>query len=155
MELKNPSKRQQKSKGSILQGDGNYFYKILSREASSDGHSSHKSSYRPHEGVPFKWEMQPGTPKININCAEEEIIHPPSPSPLMQSQGLPNKPPDCRGYSRPSGWLRKTLKIIQRSASKFVQTSGKKKSVPRIIGGSTRELSTPNKTLPLLPLSSS
>ncbi|CAF2107181.1 BnaCnng17330D [Brassica napus] len=41
---------------------------------------------RSSEGVPFKWEMQPGTP---INTQPGEIIPPISPPPAMLSLGFP------------------------------------------------------------------
>lgn len=69
---------------SVLQGDGICMNRILARE-SSVGKSSH-IFYRSGEGVPFIWEMQPGTPK---NPQEDEVIPPICPSPLMQSIGLP------------------------------------------------------------------
>ncbi|KAI3444164.1 hypothetical protein Pfo_000829 [Paulownia fortunei] len=81
MELKNNHDEQKIV--SVLQGDGFYISRILARETSS-GQSS-RMFYRAAEGVPFKWEMQPGTPK---NPQEEEAIPPLSPSPLMQSLGL-------------------------------------------------------------------
>ncbi|CAN8325952.1 unnamed protein product [Cochlearia groenlandica] len=43
-------------------------------------------SQRRSKGVPFKWEMQPGTP---INTQPVEIIPPISPPPAMLSHGLP------------------------------------------------------------------
>ncbi|KAM7477932.1 hypothetical protein LguiA_026145 [Lonicera macranthoides] len=70
---------------SVLEGnDGFYFNKILSRD-SSIGQSSH-IYYRDTEGVPFKWEKQPGTPK---NPPQKELIPPPVPPPAVQSLGLP------------------------------------------------------------------
>lgn len=69
---------------SVLQGDGFCISRILARE-SSVGQSS-RIFYRAAEGVPFKWEMQPGKPK---NPQEEDAIPPLTPSPLMQSLGLP------------------------------------------------------------------
>ncbi|KAK6159113.1 hypothetical protein DH2020_006427 [Rehmannia glutinosa] len=69
---------------SVLQGDQFCISRILARETSK-GQSS-RIFYRAAEGVPFKWEMNPGTPK---NPQEEDVIPPLSPSPLMQSLGLP------------------------------------------------------------------
>ncbi|GAA0138336.1 hypothetical protein LIER_00099 [Lithospermum erythrorhizon] len=159
MEGGNQLAKQHKTKGSLLQGDGNYFNKIISRE-SSLGQSSHhnKYYYRQPEGVPFKWEMQPGTPKLK---AEEEIIPPPCPSPLMQSQGLPkpssfltNSPPPSGDYRRPTKWLGKKFKEIQRSTHKFVQKSGMRKSNPPQIGHSNREFSASNNSFSSLSSSS-
>ncbi|CAH1432609.1 unnamed protein product [Lactuca virosa] len=56
--------------------------KTLSRD-SSVGQSSciyYRSTL--NEGVPFDWEMQPGTPK---HQPQEQIIPPPTPPPAMQS----------------------------------------------------------------------
>ncbi|EOA17897.1 hypothetical protein CARUB_v10006306mg [Capsella rubella] len=41
---------------------------------------------RRSEGVPFKWEMQPGTP---IKSQPQETVPPLSPPPAMLSRGLP------------------------------------------------------------------
>ncbi|KAL1548837.1 hypothetical protein AAHA92_17021 [Salvia divinorum] len=70
---------------SILQGDGICISRILARE-SSVGQSS-RVFYRSNEGVPFRWEMQPGTAKNPQQ--EEQVIPPICPSPLMQCLGLP------------------------------------------------------------------
>ncbi|XP_051120299.1 uncharacterized protein LOC127244048 isoform X2 [Andrographis paniculata] len=67
---------------SVLQ-DGFCASRILSRE-SSIGKSS-RIYYRSAEGIPFKWESMPGTPK---HPQEDDVVPPPSPSPLMQSLGL-------------------------------------------------------------------
>lgn len=66
------------------QGDEFCRNRILARKPST-GQSS-RIFYRAAEGVPFKWEMQPGTAK---NPQEEDVILPLCPSPLMQSLGLP------------------------------------------------------------------
>ncbi|CAN7033207.1 unnamed protein product [Brassica rapa subsp. trilocularis] len=50
---------------------------------SSIGYYYHRRS---SEGVPFKWEMQPGTP---ISSQPGEIIPPISPPPMMLSLGFP------------------------------------------------------------------
>ncbi|KAK6136981.1 hypothetical protein DH2020_029277 [Rehmannia glutinosa] len=83
MELKNINHEKRKPT-SVLQGDQFCISRILARETSK-GQSS-RIFYRAAEGVPFKWEMNPGTPK---NPQEEDVIPPLSPSPLMQSLGLP------------------------------------------------------------------
>lgn len=76
---------QEKRPVSVFQGDGVCINRILARSESSVGRSS-RVFYRPNEGVPFRWEMEPGTAK---KPQEEEIIPPICPSPLMQSLGLP------------------------------------------------------------------
>ncbi|MCD9638740.1 hypothetical protein HAX54_022879 [Datura stramonium] len=67
-----------------MSGEALFVSKILSRMSSVD-HSSH-SYYRSTEGIPFKWEMQPGTP---IHTPQNEVIPPPSPPPMIQSLALP------------------------------------------------------------------
>ncbi|KAL3535380.1 hypothetical protein ACH5RR_003841 [Cinchona calisaya] len=57
--------------------------RILPKISSVD--QSFRSYYRSSEGIPFKWEMQPGTPK---HAPENELIPPPSPPPALQSLGL-------------------------------------------------------------------
>lgn len=83
-----------KSVSHVVQSDHErlHFNRIESREFSV-GQSS-RVYYRNPEGVPFKWEMQPGKPKI-INLPREEviIIPPPSPPPAVQSLWLPK--PNC------------------------------------------------------------
>ncbi|KAK4355419.1 hypothetical protein RND71_024390 [Anisodus tanguticus] len=54
---------------------------FLSRMSSVD-----QSYYRSKEGIPFKWEMQPGTP---IHTPQKDVIPPPSPPPMVQSLALP------------------------------------------------------------------
>lgn len=70
---------------SVFLGDGVCINRILARSESSVGKSS-RVFYRSNEGVPFRWEMEPGTAK---KPQEEETIPPICPSPLMQSLGLP------------------------------------------------------------------
>lgn len=57
---------------------------------SSVGGSSRMFYYYHHrsldDGVPFKWEMQPGTP---INPPPEEIVRPITPPPAFLSLGFP------------------------------------------------------------------
>ncbi|RDX90390.1 hypothetical protein CR513_27745, partial [Mucuna pruriens] len=70
--------------------------KIVSR-GSSMGCSSRISYYRSGEGVPFKWEMQPGIAKEQ----PKEDVPPLSPPPALLSMGLP-KPciPDPKSSTR-------------------------------------------------------
>ncbi|KAK7347730.1 hypothetical protein VNO80_22269 [Phaseolus coccineus] len=58
--------------------------KILSKR-SSLGCSSRNSYYRSGEGVPFKWEMQPGVAKEQ----PKDDLPPLSPPPALLSRGLP------------------------------------------------------------------
>ncbi|KAK7329783.1 hypothetical protein VNO77_23962 [Canavalia gladiata] len=73
--------------------------KILSRRSSMEC-SSRISYYRSGEGVPFKWEMQPGIAKEQ----PEEELPPLTPPPALLSLGLP-KP--CIPEPKPSNrsWL--------------------------------------------------
>ncbi|GKV47033.1 hypothetical protein SLEP1_g53974 [Rubroshorea leprosula] len=64
--------------------DGFFSNKILSRNYSA-GYSS-RIYYRSPEGVPFNWEMQPGTPK---DPPKEDNLPPLSPPPAILSLGLP------------------------------------------------------------------
>ncbi|KAL6520605.1 hypothetical protein OROMI_032165 [Orobanche minor] len=84
MEWKNNVSEDQKPV-SVFQGDEQCISRILCRDASI-GRSSRIFSHRA-QGVPFKWEKNPGTPKYPQEV--EDQIPPPSPSPLMQSLGLP------------------------------------------------------------------
>ncbi|KAG7621810.1 hypothetical protein ISN44_As04g026680 [Arabidopsis suecica] len=58
------------------------------KEGSSISRNSSVGYYdeRMPEGVPFEWEMQPGTP---INTQPREVVPPLSPPPAMLSLGLP------------------------------------------------------------------
>lgn len=80
--------RRSVEKGSsvIHQGDELFFKRIISRN-SSVGYSSRIYYYRSScEGIPFNWEMQPGTPK---EPHKEDILPPISPPPAVLSLGLP------------------------------------------------------------------
>ncbi|XP_010265443.1 PREDICTED: uncharacterized protein LOC104603170 [Nelumbo nucifera] len=68
---------------SLLQGDEQFFNRIISRDA-SNGFSS-RIYFRSGEGIPFKWEVQPGKAKSQ---PETESIPPLSPPPAIQSAGL-------------------------------------------------------------------
>lgn len=86
--------------------------KILSRR-SSLGCSSRNSYYRSGEGVPFKWEMQPGVAKER----PKDDLPPLSPPPALRSLGLP-KPciPDPKPSTRSR--LRFWKKRVKRGKSK-------------------------------------
>ncbi|KAK4370193.1 hypothetical protein RND71_009668 [Anisodus tanguticus] len=58
---------------------------IIATRMSSVDQSTH-SYCRSTEGIPFKWEMQPGIP---IHTPQNEVIPPPSPPPMVQSLALP------------------------------------------------------------------
>ncbi|CAE6176556.1 unnamed protein product [Arabidopsis arenosa] len=62
--------------------------KDICKEGSSISRNSSVGYYdeRRPEGIPFKWEMQPGTP---INTQPQEDVPPLSPPPAMLSLGLP------------------------------------------------------------------
>nr|KYP57470.1 hypothetical protein KK1_003734 [Cajanus cajan] len=86
--------------------------KILSRRTSL-GCSSRLSYYRSGEGVPFKWERQPGIAKER----PKEDLPPLSPPPALLSMGLP-KP--CIPEPKPStrSRLRFWKKRVKRGKSK-------------------------------------
>ncbi|WJX91088.1 hypothetical protein P8452_72914 [Trifolium repens] len=71
--------------------------KILSRK-SSVGCSSRISYYRTGEGVPFKWEMQPGIAK---ESSPKEVLPPLTPPPKFLSLGLPK--PSILEAKKPRG----------------------------------------------------
>ncbi|KAF3452783.1 hypothetical protein FNV43_RR03216 [Rhamnella rubrinervis] len=72
-------------RASVLQSDELFLNRITARH-SSVGCSSRVYYYRSSEGVPFQWEMQPGTPK---DPPKEEVLPPLSPPPAVISLGLP------------------------------------------------------------------
>ncbi|KAL7594115.1 hypothetical protein Lser_V15G33415 [Lactuca serriola] len=71
---------------SVLKGEEFPTSKILSRDSSVGQSSRIYYQNTTNEGVPFKWEMQPGTPK---NPPQVEIIPPPTPPPAVQSLAIP------------------------------------------------------------------
>ncbi|CAA3018971.1 Hypothetical predicted protein [Olea europaea subsp. europaea] len=75
-----------------LEEDGLIFSRILSRVSSVDQSGPLHSTEITSSGIPFKWEMQPGTPK---NAPENDVIPPPSPPPAVQSLALPWPTPPC------------------------------------------------------------
>ncbi|TKY54567.1 hypothetical protein E2542_SST18979 [Spatholobus suberectus] len=89
--------------------------KILSRRSSMEC-SSRISYYRSGEGVPFKWEMQPGIAKEQ----PKEYLPPLSPPPALLNLGLP-KPciPDPKPSTRSR--LRFWRKRVKRGKSKRTQ----------------------------------
>lgn len=91
--------------------------KALSRNASVGQSSCTYYRNTNNEGVPFDWEMQPGTPKQR---PREELIPPPTPPPAMQSMAFSRTNADLYGESRESTswrfwiWKKRFTKIIQR-----------------------------------------
>ncbi|KAK4415309.1 hypothetical protein Salat_2638200 [Sesamum alatum] len=111
MELENNNHYHQDQKPvSVLQGDGYCISRILARE-SSVGQSS-RIFYRSAEGIPFKWEMLPGTPK---NPQEQDVIPPLSPSPIMQSLGLPLPNLDHDESKEPTSRIWSLKKMVKKS----------------------------------------
>ncbi|KAJ6914167.1 hypothetical protein NC651_016429 [Populus alba x Populus x berolinensis] len=103
-------------KTSVLQGDNFFFNRVISRD-SSVGFSSRRLYYRSAEGVPFKWEMQPGTPK---DPSKEDIIPPIRPPPALLGIGLPTpcidiKEPKTSMRSRFRFWFWKHIKKNKRN----------------------------------------
>ncbi|GMJ15591.1 hypothetical protein HRI_005228300 [Hibiscus trionum] len=75
-----------------------FFNRIISR-TSSIGCSSRIYYYRSSEGIPFNWEMQPGTPK---EPRKEDTLPPLSPPPAVLSLGLPKPRIDVADEPKPS-----------------------------------------------------
>ncbi|GAY37163.1 hypothetical protein CUMW_026930 [Citrus unshiu] len=95
-------------KVSLLEGEDFFFNKVLSR-GSSVGCSSRELYYISNtEGVPFKWEMQPGKPK---EPPKEDIIPPLSPPPAVLSLGLP-KPAIEEPPSNNKASILKSIKLM-------------------------------------------
>ncbi|XP_022153305.1 uncharacterized protein LOC111020830 [Momordica charantia] len=96
--------------------DGKFHWdtksKVISR-TSSVGCSSRSIYYcGTAEGVPFKWETQPGTPK---DPPPQEMLPPLSPPPAVLSLGLP-KP--CIERPNPRPRLRMSLRFWRKSEKK-------------------------------------
>nr|XP_043619646.1 uncharacterized protein LOC122591443 [Erigeron canadensis] len=90
--------------------------KTLSRDSSVGQSSCIYYRNTNNEGVPFDWEMQPGTPK---HRPREEVIPPPTPPPAMQSLAFSRPNVDLYGESRESTswrffWKKRLSRIIQR-----------------------------------------
>lgn len=114
--------------GSVLKGDKVFSQRVLSRD--SVGYSSRVGYGRLPEGVPFQWEMQPGTPK-NLPSSKEHNLPPLSPPPAVVSLGLPRPCIDCEdrpkeqtSWSKLKFW--KKIRIYKRSHGK-----GKAQKGPR------------------------
>ncbi|KAL5769204.1 hypothetical protein ACOSQ2_015987 [Xanthoceras sorbifolium] len=108
-------------KVSVLEGDELFSNKLLSRN-SSVGYSSRILYYRTTEGVPFKWEMEPGTPK---DPPKEDNLPPLSPPPAVLSLGLPKpcisiEEPEASMISRLMFWKhkKKINEKVQKGTSK-------------------------------------
>ncbi|KAI3440095.1 Auxin-responsive protein [Psidium guajava] len=100
--------------------------RVLSRNSSA-GYSSRVCYGRTPEGVPFEWEMQPGTPK---NPPKEQDLPPLSPPPAVVSQGLPrpciiceDPPKESTTWSKLMFW--KKVKIHKRSHNKSKGQKGR------------------------------
>lgn len=105
----------QKPEISLFEGDDGFsIRRFLAREPSLN--QSSDSFYRESEGIPFKWERQPGTPKDYLQ--QDGLISTPplSPSPLMQSLKLrlPNHD-EIKGSTLKSSKLESFRKMVQKS----------------------------------------
>ncbi|KAL3628129.1 hypothetical protein CASFOL_027175 [Castilleja foliolosa] len=130
--MKNDHEEQNSSSVSVLKGDEFCISRILAREASK-GQSS-RIFYRSAEGVPFKWETGPGTPK---NPQEADHIFPLSPSPLMQSIGLPLPNVDDHDHKTKKPRLKVAIITRLRKMAKKNYISDIRKKM-EILGGSWR-----------------
>ncbi|KAJ6372383.1 hypothetical protein OIU76_026803 [Salix suchowensis] len=97
-------------KTSVHQGDNFFSGRVISRNSSA-GCSSRIFYNRSAEGVPFKWEMQPGTPR---DPPREEIIPALSPPPAMLSLGL----------RKPCSDMEETKTSSMRSRFEFYSSDG-------------------------------
>ncbi|GMJ11786.1 hypothetical protein HRI_004847800 [Hibiscus trionum] len=82
--------------------EAEFFNRIISRN-SSIGCSSRIYYYRSSEGIPFNWEMQPGTPK---EPQKEDTLPPISPPPAVLSLGLPKPRIGIADEPKPSKLVR-------------------------------------------------
>ncbi|KAJ6355433.1 hypothetical protein OIU77_005928 [Salix suchowensis] len=106
-------------KTSVHQGDNFFSGRVISRNSSA-GCSSRIFYNRSAEGVPFQWEMQPGTPR---DPPREEIIPALSPPPAMLSLGL-RKP--CRDMEETEDFINAVkVQILETHREKQ-----KKKEIP-------------------------
>ncbi|KAK8543250.1 hypothetical protein V6N13_136222 [Hibiscus sabdariffa] len=77
-----------------------FLNRIISRNPSI-GCSSRIYYYRSSQGIPFNWEMQPGTPK-QPQTQKEDTLPPISPPPAVLSLGLPKPRIDIADQPKPS-----------------------------------------------------
>lgn len=134
MELDNTNTHVEEQKPvSVLVDDRFCAGRILAREVSV-GQSS-RIFYRAAEGVPFAWEMLPGTPK---NPQDEGALPPLSPPPQMQGLGLP-LPNFDDVEDEPKATFAKTLRIS--SLKKLVKKGIRVEILSRRKGSKRRESS--------------
>lgn len=108
-------------------GETLFLSRLVSRMSSVD-----QSYYRSTEGIPFKWEMQPGTP---LHTPQDEVIPPPSPPPMVQSLALPKHCiPHHNQDITPSTWEKIKRMIKSRDRDSVLSSSSssisKKKVLP-------------------------
>lgn len=119
---------------SVLEGDGSSMRRILGREPSV-GQSS-RVFYRSAEGIPFKWEMQPGTP---IHPQQEDEIPAVCPSPLMRSMGLPLPNLDRDDPHQESSSKMSKIWSLRKMVKKRIITSDISKKLEMLIGRSGKQ----------------
>lgn len=105
----------QKRHPSVFQGDQLFSNRIISRN-SSVGCSSRVYYYRSSEGIPFEWEMQPGTPKDPPK--EEADLPPLTPPPAVISLGLLKPKTPSRPFIIKLRFWRKSKKNKDKISSK-------------------------------------
>ncbi|XP_030456511.1 uncharacterized protein LOC115677475 [Syzygium oleosum] len=116
-----PSKAEGRRPVSVLDGEGSYFHRILSREPSV-GNSGRYNLYRNPGQIPFQWEKQPGKckfepPKKDPGSSLPRISPPPISS--SKSMELPSRPNrggglkgSCSSWSKMKIWrMIKTKKL--------------------------------------------
>ncbi|KAF8042590.1 hypothetical protein BT93_A1049 [Corymbia citriodora subsp. variegata] len=108
---------------SVLEGEGSYFHRIISREPSL-GHSSRHYAYQNPGRIPFRWEKQPG--QCKFDPPEKGHSNPPRirPPPILASKimKLPSWPDHGGGPKEPpaSSWSSK-MKFWRKIKSKKTQ----------------------------------
>ncbi|XP_021810079.1 uncharacterized protein LOC110753477 [Prunus avium] len=110
------------------------FNRNLSRNPSV-GCSSRIYYCRSSEGVPFNWEMQPGTPR---NPPKEEAIPPISPPPAALSLGLPKPYMDQQPNKRPPTSPLPRLKFWRKSKKNKQRKNNVHDNVNYVAGGSDK-----------------
>ncbi|KZV35992.1 hypothetical protein F511_34355 [Dorcoceras hygrometricum] len=100
---------------SLLSGDDGFCIRTFLARETSVNYESYDLFYREPEGIPFRWEAQPGTPrKYPQQDGLTSTTTPLSPSPLMQSLKL--HPPDHEGSTMlKSSKVESFKKLVRRS----------------------------------------
>ncbi|KAG6430899.1 hypothetical protein SASPL_108973 [Salvia splendens] len=140
--------------------EGDFFMsRILSQVSAPEQFSGPLHGGDLAAGVPFGWEMHPGTPK---EVAEDELIPPPSPPPAAQSLSLPRPVPAGRDMKTKSSawkkawlWIRwrggktKTLKMQHEISFRYNEKWGVDDDLSSSSSSSLRKISSVSSVGPL------